>query len=104
MFRIGVSMDVLKGIGKSNLILAVDALHPNDDYESMNVGCEYIFNNMFSLRAGYKSLFNKESEEGLSLGAGVNIPMGGARLVLDYAYHDFGVLNDIQKITIGLGF
>lgn len=104
MFRVGISMDVLKGIGKSNLILAVDALHPNDDYESMNVGCEYVFNKMFSIRAGYKSLFNKESEEGLSLGAGLNIPMGGIRLVLDYAYHDFGVLNYIQKITIGLGF
>ncbi|MFC1569325.1 PorV/PorQ family protein [bacterium] len=104
MFRVGISMDVLKGVGNSNLILAVDALHPNDDYESLNVGCEYVFNRMFSIRAGYKSLFNDESEEGLSLGAGINYHMGGVRLMLDYAYHDFGVLNYIQKITIGLGF
>jgi hypothetical protein len=104
LFRVGVSMDVLKGYGNSNLILAVDALHPNDDSESVNVGCEYVFNKMFSLRGGYKSLFNKESEEGLSLGAGINYTVGGVRLMLDYAYHDFGVLKDIQKITIGLGF
>jgi hypothetical protein len=104
MFRVGVSLDVLKGTGMSNLILSVDAMHPNDDYESVNVGCEYVFNKMFSIRAGYKSLFNEESEEGLGLGAGINYSLGGVRLILDYAYHDFGVLNYIQKITIGLGF
>jgi hypothetical protein len=104
LFRVGLSIDLLKGAGNSNFILAVDAMHPNDDYESMNVGCEYIFNNMLSLRAGYKSLFNEESEEGLGLGAGVHYSLGGMRLMLDYAYHDFGVLKDIQKITIGLGF
>ena len=70
----------------------------------MNVGCEYVFNKMFSIRAGYKTLFNDESEEGLGLGAGMSYPLGSMRLMLDYAYHDFGVLNDIQKITIGLGF
>jgi hypothetical protein len=104
LFRFGISVDVLKGYEKSNLLLAVDAMHPNDDYESVNVGCEYVFNNMFSIRAGYKSLFNQESEEGLSLGAGLNYPIGGVRLLLDYAYHDFGVLNYIQKYTIGLEF
>jgi hypothetical protein len=104
LFRIGVSMDVLKGYGNSNLIVAVNALHPNDDYESVNVGCEYIFNKMFAIRAGYKSLFNNESEEGLSLGAGLYYPIGNVQLMLDYAYRDFGVLNYIQKFTIGLGF
>jgi hypothetical protein len=104
LFRIGVSLDVLKGTGMSNLILSVDAMHPNDDYESMNVGCEYVFNKMFSIRVGYKSLFNEESQEGLGLGAGFNYSLGGVRLILDYAYHDFGVLNYIQKVTIGLGF
>ena len=104
LFRVGISVDVLKGIGNSNLILAVDAMHPNDDYESVNVGCDYVFNNMFSVRAGYKSLFNEESEEGFGIGAGFHYPLGGLRLMLDYAYHDFGVLNNIQKITIGLRF
>lgn len=104
LFRVGVSLDVLKGAGMSNLILSMDAMHPNDDYESVNVGCEYVFNKMFSVRAGYKSLFNGESEEGLGLGAGFKYSLGGVRLMMDYAYHDFGVLNYIQKFTIGLGF
>jgi hypothetical protein len=104
LFRVGASVDLLKGYGKSNLILAADALHPNDDVESVNVGGEYIFNGMVSLRAGYKSLFSRDSEEGFSFGGGLHYPLGGVRVEIDYAYHEFGRLNDIQKFTIGLGF
>ena len=38
MFRVGVSVDFLKEVGNSNLNLAVAALHPNDDVESLNLG------------------------------------------------------------------
>jgi hypothetical protein len=104
LFRVGVSMNVLQGSDAHSLIVAVDALHPNDNYESLNVGCEYMFRKIFSIRAGYKSLFAKDSEEGLSVGGGLQYPLGGIRLTIDYAYHDFGRLKDIQKFTIGLGF
>lgn len=105
MFRVGLSMDLLKGKGNSNLIVAVDALHPNDDMETVNIGAEYGFNKMFFLRGGYKSLFASDSEEGLCMGAGFsyNIP-GAGTLMLDYAYEDFGVLKEVQLFTIGLGF
>ncbi|MDZ7316529.1 MAG: PorV/PorQ family protein [candidate division KSB1 bacterium] len=104
MFRVGVSMDVLKGLGNSNLILAVDALHPNDDVEYVNVGAEYTYGKMFSLRGGYKTLFARDSEQGLCFGAGINYSLGGMRLMLDYAYQDFGVLKEIQMFTVALGF
>ena len=105
MFRVGLSLDVLKGRGNSNLILAVDALHPNDDTESVNVGGEYILNKMFFLRAGYKSLFARDSEEGVALGAGISYELSGrAQLKLDYAFQEFGALNDIQMVTVGVAF
>ncbi len=105
MFRVGVSMDVLKGMADSNLILSVDALHPNDDVESLNVGGEYWFRNIFALRGGYKTLFARDSEEGLCLGAGIHYKlMGNTTLMIDYAYEDFGVLKDVQLFTVGLGF
>jgi long-subunit fatty acid transport protein len=105
MFRVGIGIDVLKGAGNSNLILAADALHPNDDVEFVNVGAEYTFNNMISLRAGYKTLFAQDSEEGLSLGGGLRYRiMDFSELRLDYAYQDFGILNNIQKFSISLGF
>ena len=105
MFRVGMGMDVLKGMGKSNLILALDALHPNDDVEYINVGAEYTFNNMVSLRGGYKTLFAEDSEEGLSVGGGLRYRiMDFSELRLDYAYQDFGMLKNVQKFTLTLGF
>ena len=49
----------------------VDALHPSDNDEALNVGAEYGFNNNVFLRAGYKSLFLDNSEEGLTLRFGL---------------------------------
>lgn len=104
MFRVGVSMDILKGMGNSNLILAVDAMHPNDDVESLNVGAEYIFNKMFALRGGYASIFAEDAEAGLSFGGGINYEMGNTVLMIDYAYKDFGILNEVHMFSLGLGF
>jgi hypothetical protein len=105
IFRVGLSMDVLKGAGDSNLILSLDALHPNDDMESVNIGGEYVFHKAYALRAGYKSLFARDSEEGVSFGAGLRYRVGGTVFLnIDYAYHDFGVLKDVQKFSVGLRF
>ncbi|RPI03601.1 MAG: PorV/PorQ family protein [Calditrichaeota bacterium] len=104
MFRVGLSMDVLKGIGNSNLILAVDALHPNDDVESVNLGAEYVYGKMFALRGGYKTLFARDSEQGICFGAGFHWNVSGMKLMIDYAYQDFGVLKEIQMFSVALGF
>lgn len=104
MFRVGVAMDVLQGAANSNLRLSVDALHPNDDGESLNLGVEYVFNKMVALRAGYANLFAPDAEEGLSLGGGINQDIGGINLQVDYAYRDFGILNTVQMFSLGFGF
>jgi hypothetical protein len=104
MFRVGVSMDVLKGLANSNLILAVDALHPNNDVESINIGAEYVLNQLIFLRGGYNTLFAKDSETGLSFGGGLKYKLGGPTLAIDYAYRDFGILNQVQMFTLGVRF
>lgn len=106
MFRVGVSMDVLKGAANSNLIFAVDALHPSDDVESINIGGQYTYNKMFSLRAGYNSMFaGNDSEIGLCFGAGLNYSLlNQADLIFDFAFLDFGILGSIQKFTAGISF
>lgn len=101
LFRVGAAIDLLKGRGGSNLILAVDALHPNDDSESINVGGEYTLRNTLSLRAGYKSIFRKDSEEGLCLGFGLQQRLKGALIVsLDYAWASFGLLDTVQMFSL----
>jgi opacity protein-like surface antigen len=105
MFRVGVNMDVLKGLGDSNLNLSIDALHPNDDVESLNLGAEYIYRNTISFRGGYHSLFSIDSETGLALGTGLNVNIiGNFNLNVDYAYLDFGRLDNTQMVTISLEF
>ena len=105
MFRVGVSMDVLKGFGNSNLILSADALHPNDDVEYLNVGGEYVFYDILSLRGGYKGLFAKNSEQGISLGGGVHYTvLESATFYFDYSYIDYGRFSAVHTFSISLGF
>lgn len=103
-FRVGLAMDVLD-LEDHRFTLGVDALHPNDNAESLNVGAEYVFNNLIAIRAGYKSLFLDNTEDGLTLGVGLNYDFSpGLGFFLDYAYQDFGILDYTQHFAIGVKF
>lgn len=103
-FRVGLSYDAIKS-DIHKLTVALDALHPADDYESINVGAEYGFNDMFFVRGGYKSLFLKDSEESFTVGAGIKQTfIGNVALKIDYSYGDFGRLKNVQKFTVGVNF
>jgi hypothetical protein len=103
-FRIGLAMDVLD-TEDHRITLATDALHPNDNSESVNVGAEYMFSNLIAFRVGYKSLFLDNSEEGLTAGVGLNYDFSSDFGVkVDYAYQDFGVLDYTQHFSLGIKF
>lgn len=103
--RVGMSYNLLQDMKKHALWLAVDAVHPSDNVEMVNVGAEYALDNMFFLRGGYASLFSKDAEQGLTLGAGLRYGFGGrTALKVDYAYEAFGRFDYIQKFTLGVGF
>ena len=103
-FKVGVSYaPIISDAHK--VIMAVEASHPNDNYESVNVGGEYTFNNIFSIRGGYKSLFLDDSEESFSIGAGFRQNLiGNINIRFDYSYTDFGRLVDVQKFYLGINF
>ncbi len=104
LFRVGLAYEPIKSEDHT-LLLAVDALHPSDNYESLNVGAEYTFLNIFSFRGGYKSLFLDQTEESFALGFGIKKQViGNLTLQFDYAYQDFGRLSNIQKISFGISF
>ncbi|MBD3226395.1 MAG: PorV/PorQ family protein [Caldithrix sp.] len=103
-FQVGVAKDVLNNEA-NRLTIAADAVHPNDNYEAVNAGFEYGFREMVFLRGGYKSLFQKDSEEGLTLGAGAHLRLAGATQIrIDYAYVDFGRLDNTQKFSLSMHF
>jgi len=87
------------------LTLAVDAVTPNDNYEALNAGFEYGWNKTLFLRGGYKSLFRDDTEEGLTAGAGLNFRLQGTSFIqVDYAWGDFGRLENSQRFTLLLLF
>jgi opacity protein-like surface antigen len=103
-FKVGIAYKALE-MESHTLTVAVDASHPSDNFESVDVGGEYVFNDFFAVRGGYKSLFLKDSEETFALGAGVRqYLIGNTQFKLDYAYQDFGRLGNTQKFTLGIVF
>lgn len=103
-YKLGVSYKAYKD-DLNYLILSSEVAHPSDNYESMNVGAEYIYGDFISLQAGYKSIFLEGSEEGLTLGGGIKYMVSNNLWSnFNYSYAEFGVLGYIQNITIGLNF
>ena len=104
LFRFGISSDIIRD--KDNRItIAVDAVHPNDHTEFINSGLEYAWNEMIYIRGGYNSLFEEDSEKGLTLGVGLHYRIIDlVKIKIDYAYQDFGRLNNVQYISLGIDF
>ncbi len=103
-FRVGVAYSPIRS-ETHKLMLAVDAMHPSDNYESVNMGAEYAYDDFLFFRAGYKSLFLENSEESFSLGFGIKqLLVGSVAFKIDYAYQEFGRFSDIQKFTLTVSF
>jgi len=110
IFRLGVAVNAFR-TESQRLTIATDALHPNNNAESVNVGGEYEYYEptlgRIILRAGYKGLFLNESEAefGFTFGGGFEkLLMGNMSLKLDYAYRDMGILGKVNSYGIGFLF
>lgn len=104
LFRIGISMDVIRN-EQARLTVNTDALRPIDNDESVNIGGEIGWQETFFVRGGYKALFNKNQEEGLSLGAGLRYALNErGSIQIDYAYTQFGRFDNLNSIGLAIGF
>ncbi len=104
-FQFGASTELLRS-ENYRWTIAVDALHPSDNYESINLGSELAVRKTLFLRGGYQSLFLDEAEGGLSLGAGLktNMLFSRAAAKIDYAYQDRGRLETVHVFSLGIEF
>jgi hypothetical protein len=103
LFRVGMSLPV-KFNHRHEILLAVNAFHPNDNTESVSVGAEWSFLNAFSVRGGYQNIFLQNSEVGLTLGAGLQYDFQGFGFRFDYGWADHGRLENTQKFGLELTF
>ena len=102
-FRFGVAYDLPK-LKFGEITIEADAVHPNDNYEYLNLGLEWRPLSMVALQMGYESLFQQDSEKGLTLGGSLHLDVGGLNLGFQYSYEDFGRLNYVQRIDLLLNF
>ncbi len=108
IFRIGVSANPIL-TSRQRLTLSVDALHPNNNSEYINLGGEYALTlpgfGIFTLRGGYKGLEMVDSQYGMTLGFGLQFNyIRNNALKIDYAFRDYGILGNIHAYTLGITF
>jgi hypothetical protein len=103
LFRFGVSVPYPTG-ERSRLLLVADALHPSDNTESLSLGAEWRWQQLLAFRAGYQSLWQEDSELGLTLGAGLAAEVGELGLELDYAWATHEHLDETHRVTVVLEF
>lgn len=112
IFRIGIALKPIVS-DKMDLIISADALHPNNNAESINIGAS-LENKIpgfgeVSLRGGLKSgmknLNTDDRDFGFSTGAGVKLYfLNNKALTIDYTYKTMGILGNIQAYTVGITF
>lgn len=112
IFRIGISAH--KHITQyQRITLAIDALHPNNCHEYVNIGTEYKMTipvaGDFFLRAGYKGLADKERMDqtvyGPTFGVGLlNTITPNFAIKLDFAYRSYSILGNTLSYDFGIMF
>jgi hypothetical protein len=102
-FRVGAGMPFqLSAMWR--LWTVAEAVHPNDNSESANLGVEAGYHEAIALRAGYQSLFQQDSEEGLTLGAGIKGRLENFDYRVDYAWADEGRLGGVHRFSLTLNY
>ncbi len=103
LFRVGLGLPI-RIDQDHELRLALDAKHPADNTESLCAGAELLYHRSVSLRWGYQDAFEKDSESGLTFGAGLQGQTGGRHYQCDYGWADHGRLGNVNRFSFTLLF
>ncbi len=100
ILKLGLADEILGGYGEDyRVTLIAEALHPNDGDERVNAGLEISYQEMITLRGGYKFFYDEET---YSFGFGFN-PKLQVPIVLDFSMANYGRLGDLFRVSIQLG-
>lgn len=108
IFRLGVSMNLIKS-GNHSLLVAVDALHPNNNSESVNVGASYAVNftgiGRLGINCGYKGLFMEDNQFGYTFGAEIqSYLLYNTGWKINYSYRQHKVFSGTHSYGISVYF
>jgi hypothetical protein len=94
--------------GNHDFKIAAELNDAVDTDIQMAVGAEYSFNQLVFLRVGKKFVNEAYADfrsfsHALSFGGGIQVPVFGSRLSLDYAYTNMGELQTVHAFSFELG-
>ena len=106
LFSFGASVNVMQVIAEeisenNSLTFEIDFLHQNSYSERVNLGLEYKFLEMFSLRGGYQTNRDLASWSG---GVGFNTSLSDYDIEVDYAYSSFDIFDSVNRISLNFSF
>jgi hypothetical protein len=108
MIRIGIAGEIIgSGMAPINsssqrLTYALDATHPNDAPEQVNVGLEYALWERLFLRMGYRYNYDLE---GLTFGAGLQLPIPAlSSAAIDFAVSPMELFGNTTRTSVEIRF
>lgn len=106
VFSLGLAINIMEifdsEIAKDNTInIAADFLHQNNYSERINLGFEYKFLEIISLRGGYQTNRDLASWSG---GIGLNTSVSGYDLELNYSYSKFEIFDSVNRLSVLISF
>ena len=106
LFSMGAALDLFDFIltsqaKSSDLLLAIDYLHPNNYTERANFGLEYMFMDFLALRGGYQT--NRDLAS-WSCGFGLHSTIDKYLVSFDYSYSGFDYFDNVNRFSIGVAF
>ena len=103
-FRVGLAGELIDYRGVK-WTLSVDALHPSDNSEYLDVGTELGLYRKLYLRAGVRTLFAEDQEGGLTMGLGIQQAFTPTlKIKVDYAWIDYGVFNYVNMLSVSITY
>jgi len=105
VFSVGLGMNLMdvidKNISKDNaLVVSSEFVHPNNYTDRVNVGIDYTFMNIVSLRGGYETNNDVLSWSG---GVGLGTTVGGTRVDADYSYSHTKYFGGVNRFALRVG-
>ncbi len=100
MFKLGLAAEIFGSTESEYRLTALaEAVHPNNGDERVSGGLELSWQNMVSLRGGYKFFYDEET---YSFGVGLN-PKFSVPAELDFSYSNYGRLGNVFRFSLQLG-
>lgn len=100
-FMLGIAYQVPLAASQHDLQVLTQLVNPNDNAERFNLGAEYTFARVLTLRGGYQ--LGRDFYSVPSLGFGVQAPGLGPDLRADYGFTRHDLLGSVHRIGVTVG-